>query len=94
MRPLCAFLAQGGNGCISVTSNVAPGLCQAMYLALRQGQLVEAQWLATTAATLTAALSCESNPAPVKYALALVEHDVAARPFAARRAEAREQGPD
>ena len=67
-----AFLLQGGDGCISVTSNVAPGLCRAMYLALRQGQLVEAQWLATTAATLTAALSCESNPAPVKYALSLL----------------------
>ena len=29
-----AFLLQGGDGCISVTSNVAPGLCRAMYLAL------------------------------------------------------------
>ncbi len=67
-----AFLLHGGDGCISVTSNVAPRLCRAMYLALRQGQLVEAQWLATTAATLTAALSCESNPAPVKYALSLL----------------------
>src|ERR1700730_838229 len=28
-----AFLANGGDGCISVTSNVAPGLCRAMYLA-------------------------------------------------------------
>ena len=31
-----AFLAQGGNGCISVTSNVAPGLCRAMYIACKQ----------------------------------------------------------
>ena len=31
-----AFLAQGGNGCISVTSNVAPGLCRTMYLACKQ----------------------------------------------------------
>jgi 4-hydroxy-tetrahydrodipicolinate synthase len=29
-----AFMAQGGNRCISVTSNVAPGLCRDMYLAL------------------------------------------------------------
>jgi 4-hydroxy-tetrahydrodipicolinate synthase len=66
------FLAQGGDGCISVTSNVAPGLCRAMYLALRQGQLAHAQRLAMAAATLTATLSCESNPAPVKYALGLL----------------------
>ena len=32
------FLAQGGNGCISVTSNIAPGLCRSMFLAHRQGQ--------------------------------------------------------
>ena len=63
--------AEGGDGCISVISNVAPGLCRAIYLALRQGQPVQAQRLATAAATLIAALSCESNPAPVKYALSL-----------------------
>src|ERR1700676_3948455 len=34
-----AYIGQGGNGCISGTSNVAPGLCRAMYLALKQGQL-------------------------------------------------------
>jgi 4-hydroxy-tetrahydrodipicolinate synthase len=66
------FLAQGGDGCISVTSNVAPGLCRAIYSAMRRGQLAQAQQLATAAATLTAALSSESNPAPVKYALSLL----------------------
>ena len=64
-----AFLAQGGNGCISVTSNVAPGLCRAMYLALKQGQPARAQHLATEVAKLTGALFRESNPVPVKYAL-------------------------
>src|ERR1700681_2246426 len=51
-----AFIGQGGNGCISVTSNVAPGLCRAMYLALKQGQLAHAQHLATAVAKLTDAL--------------------------------------
>src|SRR4029077_13337077 len=37
-----AFLAQGGNGCISVTSNVAPALCRTMFLACRQGALSKA----------------------------------------------------
>jgi 4-hydroxy-tetrahydrodipicolinate synthase len=67
-----AFFAQGGDGCISVTSNVAPGLCRALYLACKQGQLGQAQRLATAAAKLTAALFRESNPAPLKYALSLM----------------------
>jgi 4-hydroxy-tetrahydrodipicolinate synthase len=41
-----AFLAQGGDGCISVTSNVAPGLCRNMFLAWRQGPAARAQRLA------------------------------------------------
>jgi 4-hydroxy-tetrahydrodipicolinate synthase len=67
------FLAMGGDGCISVMSNVAPALCRVMYLASREGQLAQAQRLAAVAASLTAALSSESNPAPVKYALSLMK---------------------
>ncbi len=67
-----AYMAQGGDGCISVTSNVAPGLCRDMFLAWRQGQWVRAQRLARAAAPLTAALFRESNPVPVKHALALL----------------------
>jgi 4-hydroxy-tetrahydrodipicolinate synthase len=63
------FLAMGGDGCISVTSNVAPALCRAMYLASRKGQMAQVLRLAAVAASLTAALSSESNPAPLKYAL-------------------------
>jgi 4-hydroxy-tetrahydrodipicolinate synthase len=64
-----AFLGQGGNGCISVTSNVAPGLCRAMYLAVKHGQPSRAQRLAQVVARLTGALLSESNPVPVKYVL-------------------------
>lgn len=64
-----AFLAEGGNGCISVTSNVAPGLCRSLYLAWRQGQIAQAQRLASPVRQLTAALFRESNPTPLKYAL-------------------------
>lgn len=63
------FLSQGGNGCISVTSNVAPGLCRSMFLALRQGQTSTAQRCAAPLARLTASLFRESSPAPLKYAL-------------------------
>jgi hypothetical protein len=43
-----------------------------MYMALRQGQPAQAQRLVTVAATLTTALFSESNPAPLKYALSLM----------------------
>lgn len=67
-----AFIAQGGDGCISVTSNVAPGLCRGMFLACRQGQLNRAHQFAVPIAQLTTALFREANPAPVKYALSLL----------------------
>jgi 4-hydroxy-tetrahydrodipicolinate synthase len=67
-----AFLAQGGNGCISVTSNVAPGLCRALYLACRQEQMSKAQRLSNPIAQLTYALFREPNPVPLKYALSLL----------------------
>jgi 4-hydroxy-tetrahydrodipicolinate synthase len=63
------FIEQGGNGCISVTSNVGPGLCRSMYLASKQGHTARARALAAAVAELTAALFRESNPVPVKYAL-------------------------
>jgi 4-hydroxy-tetrahydrodipicolinate synthase len=67
-----AFFAQGGNGCISVTSNVAPGLCRNMFLAYKQGQIASAQRFAAPIAQLTAALFRETSPAPLKYALSLL----------------------
>jgi 4-hydroxy-tetrahydrodipicolinate synthase len=66
-----AFIAQGGDGCVSVTSNVAPGLCRDMFLTLRQGQITRAQRLSHPVAQLTAALFRETNPTPVKFALSL-----------------------
>jgi 4-hydroxy-tetrahydrodipicolinate synthase len=67
-----AYLAFGGDGCISAASNVAPGLCRNMYLAWKRGESVRAQRLAQAVAPLTAALFRESSPVPLKYALALL----------------------
>ncbi len=67
-----AYLAQGGDGCISVTSNVVPGLCWNMFSAWKQGQSLRAQRLAAPIAQLTAALFRQTNPVPVKHALALL----------------------
>ena len=65
-------MAQGGDGCISVTSNIAPGLCRNLFLAWKQGQSVRAQRLARPIAELTAVLFRETNPVPLKQALALL----------------------
>jgi 4-hydroxy-tetrahydrodipicolinate synthase len=67
------FLAQGGDGCMSVAATAAPGLCRAMYSAWKQGEIARAQQLAAAIARLAAALARESNPAPIKYALGLMK---------------------
>jgi len=66
------FIANGGHGCISVTANVATGLCRSMYLAWKHGQTGHAQRLALALARLNETLFAETNPAPLKYALSLM----------------------
>lgn len=63
------FLAGGGDGCISVTSNVAPSLCVSMDAAWRSREIGTAQAIAQALEPLTTALFAESNPVPVKDAL-------------------------
>jgi 4-hydroxy-tetrahydrodipicolinate synthase len=65
------FVANGGDGCISVTSNVAPALCRDMFLASKQGQVARTQRLSHAVGRLTSVLSLETNPVPLKYALSL-----------------------
>lgn len=66
------FMASGGNGCISVVSNVAPKLCHRLYLASACGEPVEARLIEERLKPLTDALFMESNPIPVKWALSLM----------------------
>jgi 4-hydroxy-tetrahydrodipicolinate synthase len=66
-----AFVANGGDGCVSLISNVAPGLCQAIFSNCRQGRLQTARYLQNRLAPLAAALARES-PAALKYALCLL----------------------
>lgn len=63
-----AFLAQGGHGCISVTSNVAPALCAKMHEAWQQGDLATMAQCRDALGPLHKALFTESSPAPIKYA--------------------------
>jgi 4-hydroxy-tetrahydrodipicolinate synthase len=66
-----AFVANGGDGCISTISNVAPELCQAIFSNCRQGRLQSARYLQNRLAPLSAALSREC-PAALKYALSML----------------------
>ncbi len=63
-----AFLAQGGHGCISVTSNVAPALCSQMHEAWQSNNKDGMEKCRDLLAPLHHALFVESSPAPVKYA--------------------------
>jgi 4-hydroxy-tetrahydrodipicolinate synthase len=72
------FMAHGGHGCISVTSNVAPRLCADFQNACLKGDFKTALALQDRLMPLHDALFCEANPGPVKYAasrLGLCEPD-------------------
>ena len=62
------FMAHGGQGCISVTANVAPALCAEFQLACLAGTFKLALQLQDRLMPLHDALFVESNPGPVKYA--------------------------
>ncbi len=64
-----AFLANGGNGCISVTANVVPGLSAKIYNSWKKREVDEAMRLNQLLYPLNRALFLESSPCPVKYAL-------------------------
>lgn len=67
-----AFLAQGGHGCISVTSNIAPALCAQVQKAWNAGDLKTMAKCRDALAPVHKALFCETSPAPVKYAASLL----------------------
>ena len=62
------FMAHGGQGCISVTANVAPALCAEFQLACLAGNFHLALQLQDRLMPLHDALFVESNPGPVKHA--------------------------
>jgi 4-hydroxy-tetrahydrodipicolinate synthase len=66
------FMAHGGHGCISVTSNVAPRLCAEFQGACLRGDFATALTLHEKVMPLHANLFIETNPAPAKYALSVL----------------------
>ncbi|OLY47894.1 4-hydroxy-tetrahydrodipicolinate synthase [Bartonella apis] len=62
------FNAQGGVGCISVTSNIAPKQCAELFQACRENNFAKALELNDRLMPLNRALFLEPSPAGVKYA--------------------------
>jgi 4-hydroxy-tetrahydrodipicolinate synthase len=67
-----AYLAQGGDGCISVTANIAPRLCSEMHEAWQRGDIKTVREINERLIPLHDALFAETSPAPVKYAASLL----------------------
>ena len=63
------FMAMGGQGCISVTANVAPRLCVDFHNACLSGDWQTALTLQDRLYPLHAALFSDASPGPVKYAV-------------------------
>ncbi|WP_336485581.1 4-hydroxy-tetrahydrodipicolinate synthase [Methylobacterium nigriterrae] len=68
------FNAHGGRGCISVVSNVAPRLCADLQEATLSGDYAKALTIQDKLLPLHTSLFLETNPSPVKYALAKLGH--------------------
>jgi 4-hydroxy-tetrahydrodipicolinate synthase len=66
-----AFLAGGGDGCISIVSNIEPSTCRDIFSSLKQGRMQFARSQHQRLLPLTILVS-EENPAAVKYALSLL----------------------
>src|SRR6516165_931353 len=66
------YMAHGGHGCISVTSNVAPRLCSEFHIAWQKGDHATALKLHDKLMPLHNNLFIEGNPGPIKYELSLL----------------------
>lgn len=67
-----AHAVQGGEGCISVVSNMAPRLCSEMYNAWFKGDIKKAQEINLLLQPLRDLAFCETNPIPAKCGVSLL----------------------
>ena len=67
-----AYLIQGGNGCISVTANIAPKLCSELHNHWKNKEIDKALQINLKLAKIHHVLFIESSPGPVKYAAELL----------------------
>ncbi len=66
------LMAIGAVGCISVVANVVPGLMSQLCAAALKGDMAEARRLHHALFPLSRALFAETNPCPVKAAMAML----------------------
>ncbi len=67
---VASYLAQGGHGCISVTANVAPGVCAELHNAWQKKDWKNFEKARDALLPLHKYLFAETNPSPAKYCLA------------------------
>ena len=86
-----AFLAQGADGCVSVTANIAPKECAAFQNAWVAKDMAVFASLQNQLMPIHKALFVESSPAPVKYAASVLGlcSDEVRLPLVAASAKAR-----
>lgn len=66
------FKQNGGDGCISVVSNIIPGFYKKLHNAINT-DINKACHMNEIIFPLSKAIFCESNPIPIKYAVSLVK---------------------
>ncbi len=64
------FLIEGGHGVVTVSGNVVPAAMSRLCRLVREGEIEAARELDATLQDLNTALFIESNPIPVKWAVA------------------------
>lgn len=67
---LLPFMSVGGDGVISVSSNIVPGLFSRLCKAASEGRMGEARELQYRLQPLNRSMFCASNPGPLKAGLA------------------------
>jgi 4-hydroxy-tetrahydrodipicolinate synthase len=67
-----AYNASGGNGCISVTANIAPALCAQLQEACARNDFAAAMAIQARLMPLHQSLFAEPSPAGAKYAASLL----------------------
>jgi len=66
------IMSTGGNGCISVTSNLLPDLISYLVHSAEEGNFTEAKMFSDQLYDLNKVLFIESNPIPIKAAMYIV----------------------
>jgi 4-hydroxy-tetrahydrodipicolinate synthase len=79
-----AFLAHGGDGAVSVSSNIMPELCARQYSRWISGDIKQAREASMKLISINQAMTVAPSPAPAKYVLkqlGIIENDYTRAPM-------------